>query len=350
MTETEDSIDQLEIRVKRTGKGEGVLSFFIDASASVLDLKKKISTELQLTNEDVPTDRQRLIFLGRMLRVDDENLKDARMKTDSVNCIHLTPLPDGARPSNRDEESSDSMSLPGIGLLGGMREGRRWRLESMQAGFHPYAFAIPARVITSVSSTAPPSASAPNEGARTATSTSSASRLNSRREAVQRTTVGRSYSAGPRVRHGPQFDDNVATINLADGPASSSSTSGIVTMLQRSIAASAAVQESSQQLRREALDQLLAYTSRSSGAVTRTSEYQSTTERPTPPPAAPATVRRRVPSRRQMTARTESTPATDTETSSLPSRRRPREASPEPQRLRRSTRRRRGADENNASV
>ena len=141
---------QLEIRVKRIGKGEDYLSFFMDATANVLDLKKKISTELQnQTNgdeEDVPTERQRLIFSGRMLRADEERLTDARMTPNAVNCIHLTPLPVGAQPSVRDP--ARNLANPRAALRGVRQQRRRRRMEdSVRAGVHPYALAVPARSI-----------------------------------------------------------------------------------------------------------------------------------------------------------------------------------------------------------
>ena len=97
----------LEIVVKRVGKGDNnVLSLQVDPSASVLDLKTQISQELAAkdNNDRVPVDRQRLIYFGRMLRDNEEILgnEGIKMKPKVVNYVHLSALPEGQKPSPRD--------------------------------------------------------------------------------------------------------------------------------------------------------------------------------------------------------------------------------------------------------
>lgn len=266
----EVTLDQFEIHVKQIGKGEAVLSFFIDATANVLDLKKKISSQLQQSNdEDVPTDRQRLIFSGRMLRADEENLKDARMKTDSINCIHLTPLPAGAKPSVRDEDERSGPSEAAAAHLRGARERRRIRLESMRAGFHPYAFAIPARMLAPEgSSTAGGENSTNNNNNNDGSSTARIRSVGVAR--VSRSTGRYRVSQLEERAAGSSAEVQGATINLtAEAPP-------FFTMIERSIARSAAIQESAQRLRRAALDQLLAFTSSSPFSAGEQQQQQPT--------------------------------------------------------------------------
>jgi hypothetical protein len=105
----------LEIVVKRVGKGESdVLSLHVDPNASVLDLKTQISQELASKDNDetVPVDRQRLVYFGRMLRDNEEVLgsDSIKMKLEVTNYVHLSPLPEGAKPSPRSTSASRESS------------------------------------------------------------------------------------------------------------------------------------------------------------------------------------------------------------------------------------------------
>jgi hypothetical protein len=110
------SSKMLHIVVKIVGNGEGdVLDLKVDHSASVLNLKHLIADALKHGNNTVPVDRQRLVFFGRMLRDNDELLgeKGVKMKTESINYVHLSPLPEGSKPSRR---PSKTTILPSIAL------------------------------------------------------------------------------------------------------------------------------------------------------------------------------------------------------------------------------------------
>ena len=103
-----DSPKALQIVVKRVGNGEGdFLTLEVDPGASVLDLKNLISAELTAKNEREPVDRQRLVYFGRMLRDNNELLlsKEIKMQAESINYVHLSPLPEGAKPSKRSNAS-----------------------------------------------------------------------------------------------------------------------------------------------------------------------------------------------------------------------------------------------------
>jgi hypothetical protein len=106
-----DSPKALQIVVKRVGNGEGdFLTLEVDPGASVLDLKNLISAELAAKNDRVPIDRQRLVYFGRMLRDNNELLlgKGIKMQAESINYVHLSPLPEGAKPSKRSNASPTS--------------------------------------------------------------------------------------------------------------------------------------------------------------------------------------------------------------------------------------------------
>lgn len=96
----------IKIIIKRVGSSraeDSSLELFVSQEASVLDLKRKIAGELavQKNEEQVPVERQRLIFAGRLL-VDDHSLvDDVKMTVDLPNYVHLAPIPEGVEPSNR---------------------------------------------------------------------------------------------------------------------------------------------------------------------------------------------------------------------------------------------------------
>lgn len=174
--------ETLYIVVRRVGKGENESLYLeLDSQASVLDLKTKIAATLQAEEQedDIPVERQRLIFAGKMLRDDNQSLqKDLNMKPNNnrVNeeedeeqevlkhFIHLSPLPRGAAPSVRTErELADvrnaAAATPGLGndLMSrheenmrrarriGARQRRRRREGQMAAdaaAIHPSAMAM----------------------------------------------------------------------------------------------------------------------------------------------------------------------------------------------------------------
>lgn len=110
-----DRTKLLEIVVKRVGKGESdIISLHVDPNASVLDLKTQISQELASKDNDetIPVDRQRLVYFGRMLRDNEEVLgsDSIKMKLEVINYVHLSPLPEGAKPSPRSTSSSRESS------------------------------------------------------------------------------------------------------------------------------------------------------------------------------------------------------------------------------------------------
>ena len=110
-----ESTKRLQIVVKCVGNGDNdSLELRVETGASVLDLKRLISEEMAAKNDQVPVDRQRLMYFGRMLRDNDELLGDkgVKMQTNSINYVHLSPLPKGAKPSKRSSvESSATRSL-----------------------------------------------------------------------------------------------------------------------------------------------------------------------------------------------------------------------------------------------
>ena len=102
----------IRVAVKRVGKGDrDVLTLEVDPGTSVLDLKNLISEELAAKNDIIPVDRQRLVYFGRMLRDNNELLggESIKMQPESINYVHLSPLPEGAKPSKRSSSSAESV-------------------------------------------------------------------------------------------------------------------------------------------------------------------------------------------------------------------------------------------------
>lgn len=98
-------MDLIQIVVKRTGGSEApCLELSIEKDATVMDLKTLIQDELADESPClmVPVERQRLLFLGKMLTNDALKLADdIKMKVGSLNYIHLAPLPKNVIPSAR---------------------------------------------------------------------------------------------------------------------------------------------------------------------------------------------------------------------------------------------------------
>lgn len=173
----EDQDPRLCIVIRRVGKGENEsLHFDLHSKASVLDLKKKIAATLVEQEEtDIPVERQRLIFSGKMLRDDTQSLKmDLKMKPTSSeeeehkNFVHLTPLPQGAAPSARTErEHADvetALSPHEVNMRRARRIGARQRRRQQEgqegqgvmgaAAYHPYALDRTSGLVVERSSTA----------------------------------------------------------------------------------------------------------------------------------------------------------------------------------------------------
>jgi hypothetical protein len=150
---SEDELQTLHVVVRRVGKSEREsLVVELDSDASVLDLKEKIAEALEEQDEIiVPTERQRLIFSGKMLRDDTKLLEeDLNMKAgdDQKYFVHLSPLPKGAAPSARTErELSENPLSPREETLQRVRarQQRRRRRQDTERGmsdpaaYHPYA-------------------------------------------------------------------------------------------------------------------------------------------------------------------------------------------------------------------
>ena len=148
----EESSGILNIVVRRVGKAESEsLVLELESDATVLDLKQKIVEALEEQKETaVPTERQRLIFSGKMLR--DETLsltEDLKMEAgdDHKYFVHLTPLPKGAAPSTRTtRELSENPLSPQEATIQQVRARQRRRKRQDQrrelsdpAAYHPYA-------------------------------------------------------------------------------------------------------------------------------------------------------------------------------------------------------------------
>ena len=104
----EDFNDEMLVKivVKRTGAAESAsLYLSMNPSATVHDLKTMIQDELANgvePREQIPVERLRLVFSGRMLTNEGETVvADLKMKTDEINFIHLVPIPKGASYSHR---------------------------------------------------------------------------------------------------------------------------------------------------------------------------------------------------------------------------------------------------------
>lgn len=86
-----------KIVVKRTGASERhPLYLSLTPNSTVHDLKTMIQEELLIgteSNEDLPVERQRLIFAGRLLNRDFDVLSCLKMKVGEINFVHLVPLP-----------------------------------------------------------------------------------------------------------------------------------------------------------------------------------------------------------------------------------------------------------------
>ena len=157
----DDEDPRLYIIVRRVGKAENEsLHLHLDSKASVLELKKKIADTLKEQEEaDIPVERQRLIFSGKMLRDDTQSLEmDLNMKPSSdedehKHFVHLSPLPKGAAPSARTEReladvapvlSPHEENMRRARRIGARqrrrrREGQEGRGLMDAAAYHPYA-------------------------------------------------------------------------------------------------------------------------------------------------------------------------------------------------------------------
>jgi hypothetical protein len=106
--------DLIQIVVKRTGGSEApCLELSIEKDATVMDLKTLIQDELADESPClmVPVERQRLLFLGKMLTNNALKLTDdIKMKVGSLNYIHLAPLPKNIIPSARTPLENKSQS------------------------------------------------------------------------------------------------------------------------------------------------------------------------------------------------------------------------------------------------
>ncbi len=89
--------DLLQINVKVVGK-ETSDSLLIAPAESVGDLKCQIAS-----HHSIPIERQRLIYFGRLLVDDSQALGPTgiQMRLGVINYVHLSPLPEGAKPSAR---------------------------------------------------------------------------------------------------------------------------------------------------------------------------------------------------------------------------------------------------------
>mmetsp|Transcript_7742 Transcript_7742/g.11432 ORF Transcript_7742/g.11432 Transcript_7742/m.11432 type:complete len:493 (+) Transcript_7742:304-1782(+) len=87
------------IKIKMVNS-QDVLTFLLGNQLTVLDLKQCIFRE-----NSIDVSRQRLIYSGRILK-DDETFKKLGMNIGSVSFVHLSPLPVGQQPSNRNESLS----------------------------------------------------------------------------------------------------------------------------------------------------------------------------------------------------------------------------------------------------
>lgn len=110
--------EKLKIVVKCVGKLDGKdLCLTIGSNASVMDLKKLISRELNSKGDGpIPIDRQRLIFFGRMLKDNKQVLSGeggVNMKTDgSTNFVHLSPLPADAAAASTPNRAASNRKPP----------------------------------------------------------------------------------------------------------------------------------------------------------------------------------------------------------------------------------------------
>lgn len=153
----------LQVIVRRVGKPENEsLELSMDMDASVLDLKQIIEKELNKDGKEdnvVPVNRQRLIFSGKLLRDDAQRLKDADMNAGKKHFVHLSPLPKGVTSSTRTAREL-SVQAPATvennaqqrARRVGPQSRRRRRAEnpSGSGAYHPYAFAVPSRLQSSM--------------------------------------------------------------------------------------------------------------------------------------------------------------------------------------------------------
>mmetsp|Transcript_22202 Transcript_22202/g.32773 ORF Transcript_22202/g.32773 Transcript_22202/m.32773 type:complete len:274 (-) Transcript_22202:1011-1832(-) len=99
------SAEVIEIMVKRPCRSEiPSLEISIAGNATVLELKTVIREELADESPClmVPVERQRLLFAGKMLSNNDSRLvEDIGMRKDTINYIHLAPIPKGNIPTKR---------------------------------------------------------------------------------------------------------------------------------------------------------------------------------------------------------------------------------------------------------
>lgn len=134
--------EPITIKVKRVGgggclPGDSCLTLKdVDPDTTVIELKQRIYDELAASTRGVataievavPVERQRLIYMGRMLTVDRDRLgSDVKMKPGSAAYVHLVPIPKGKKPSARKRGENKGIGVERTSGQGSLSCARRSR-------------------------------------------------------------------------------------------------------------------------------------------------------------------------------------------------------------------------------
>lgn len=112
MSEEDKTADEVLLTFKVKTSSDGLHSITIPETATVLDLKTKLATE---EYENVPTDRQRLIYSGRVLK-NEEHLATYKIK--NGNTIHMVKSAASNAAQNPANAGAGASATPGGAATG----------------------------------------------------------------------------------------------------------------------------------------------------------------------------------------------------------------------------------------
>lgn len=107
MSEEDKSADEVLLTFKVKTSSDGLHTITIPDSATVLDLKTKLASP---EYENIPTDRQRLIYSGRVLK-NEEHLATYKIK--NGNTIHMVKSAASNAAQNPANSGANASSTPG---------------------------------------------------------------------------------------------------------------------------------------------------------------------------------------------------------------------------------------------
>lgn len=112
MSEEDKTTDEVLLNFKVKTSSDGLHNITIPDTATVLDLKTKLAGE---EYENVPTDRQRLIYSGRVLK-NEEHLATYKIK--NGNTIHMVKSAASNAAQNPANAGAGASATPGAAATG----------------------------------------------------------------------------------------------------------------------------------------------------------------------------------------------------------------------------------------